>query len=160
MAKDCEWICRDHDVVQHKRARFVVPPFIFPTFKETGPFLTWCIDCIILPDRQPYGAEVIVIAVDAWLKWLECHALPHFRSDATVAFLYEEIIARYGTPAVARHDQGTEFAGEFSRLCSYLGIAQHTNSTLHPRANGLIKVYNWEVKAGVWRVADLRRENW
>ena len=73
MAKDCVWVCRDHDVEQHERAHFVAPHFIFPTFKGTGPFLTWCIDCIILLDARPDKAKVIVIAVDAWSKWLECH---------------------------------------------------------------------------------------
>ena len=39
------------------------------------------------------------------------------------AFLYEEINAWYGTAVIVRSDQGTEFAGEFSQLCDYLGIA-------------------------------------
>ena len=85
---------------------------------------------------------MIVIAVDAWSKWLEYRVLPHLTSEAVATFLYEEIIAWYGTPAVVKCDQGTEFAGEFSRLCNYLGIAQLTTSTLHPRANDLIEVYN------------------
>ena len=68
MAKDCEWVCRDHDVAQRERAQFVVPPFLFPNFKGTRPFLTRCIDCIILPDARPGGARVIVIVVDAWSK--------------------------------------------------------------------------------------------
>ena len=71
MAKDCERVCRDHDVAQHEWAWFVAPCFPFPTFKGTGPFLTWCIDCIILPDARPDRARVIVIAVDAWSMWLE-----------------------------------------------------------------------------------------
>ena len=62
----------------------------------------------------------------------------------------EEIIAWYGTAAVVSCDQGMEFAGEFSQLCNYLGIAQCTISMLYPRANGLIEVYNWEVKVGIW----------
>ena len=68
MAKDCEWVCQDHDIAQGERAQFVAPPFIFPTFKGTQPFLTWCIDCIILQDARPDGERVIVIAVDAWSK--------------------------------------------------------------------------------------------
>ena len=153
-------MCWDHDVVQSEWARFIAPPFVFPTFKGTGLFLNWCIDCIILLDARPDGAKVIVIAVDAWSKWLEYRALPHLMSEAMAAFLHEEIIAWYGTPAVVRCDQGTEFAGEFSRLCSFLGIVQHTISMLHPRANSLIEVYNREVKAGIWRVAALRGEDW
>ena len=46
-----------------------------------------------------------------------------------------------------------EFAGDFAWLCSNLGAAQRTISTLHPRANGLIEVYNREVKAGIRHVA-------
>ena len=80
--------------------------------------------------------------------------------EAMAAFLYEETIAWYGTPDIVRCDQGTEFSGEFGWLCSSLGIAQHTMSMLHPRANGLIEVYNWEVKVGNWRMADLCGEDW
>ena len=105
-------------------------------------------------------ARVIVIAVDAWSKWLEYRVLPHLTLEATAAFLYEKIIARDSTPAAVRCHQGTECAGEFLQLCSYLGIAQHTISMLHPRANGLIEVYNQEVKAGIWCVADLCGEDW
>ena len=101
-----------------------------------------------------------MIAVDAWLKWLEYRVLSHLTLEATAAFLYEEIIAWYGTPAIVKCDLGTEFAGKFAQLCSYLGIAQRTISTLHPRANSLKEVYNREVKAGIWRVADLCGEDW
>ena len=104
MAKDCEQVCRDHDAAQREWAWFEGPPFLFPTFKGAGCFLMWYIDRITLPDARPDRVRVIVIAVDAWSKWLEYRVLPHLTLEATAAFLYEEIIARYGTPAVVRCD--------------------------------------------------------
>ena len=45
-------------------------------------------------------------------------------------------------------------------MCQHYGISQHWISSLHPRANGLIKRYNREVKSTLQWVMDLARAKW
>lgn len=108
----------------------------------------------------PNGGTTIILAIDAWSKWLEYRIINPLDSRETSKFLFEDIIARYGTPANVRVDAGTEFEGDFAALCSQLGIVRRRISTLHPRANGLVERYNREVKSGIRRVAEAADARW
>ena len=45
-------------------------------------------------------------------------------------------------------------------MCQQYGISQRQISSLHPRAKGLIKRYNHEVKSALQRVMDLAGAKW
>ena len=92
---------------------------------------------------------VVVIAIDAWTKWVEYRIINPLDSRETSRFLHEDIICCYGVPAVIRCNQGKEFKGDFAAMCQHYGISQSRISSLHPRANGLIKRYNHEVKSAL-----------
>ena len=102
---------------------FKPPPYLHPTRKGSQPFITWCLDCITkLDPPAPNGGTTLVVAVDAWSKWMEYRIINPLDSRETARFLYEEIVCCYGVPTFVRTDAGTEFQGDFSRLCSELGI--------------------------------------
>ena len=60
---------------------------------------------------------MVVIAIDAWTKWVEYRIINPLDSRETSHFLHEDIICRYGVPAVVRCDQGKEFEGDFAAMC-------------------------------------------
>ena len=73
--------------------------------KGYQPFRMWAINCIVgLQPPVPNGVTVIVIAIDAWTKWVEYRIITPLDSHETSRFLHEDIICRYGVPAVIRCD--------------------------------------------------------
>ena len=62
-----------------------------------------------LDPPAPNGGTSLVVAIDAWSKWLEYKVINPLDSRETALFLYENIICRYGVPAFVRSDAGTEF---------------------------------------------------
>ena len=56
--------------------------------------------------------KYIVICVDYMTKWAEAKPLPDKSAVQVIWFIYEEIICRYGYPAVIQSDNGLEFANE------------------------------------------------
>lgn len=111
MRADCDRVSRDHEIGQKEHARFTKPPYLIPTHKGYQPFDTWCIDCIVGLPASERGEVTLVVAVDAWSKWVECVPVEQLTSAATAEFLYNNIVARFGVPAVVRCDMGTEFQG-------------------------------------------------
>ena len=58
-----------------------------------------------------------MIAIDAWTKWVEYRIINPLDSRETSCFLHEDIICRYGVPAVVWCDQEKEFEGDFAAMC-------------------------------------------
>ena len=61
--------------------------------------------------RSTGGNIYIAVAVCSFCKWPEASPLRDRASETLFYFLYYNVIARYGAPAVVRTDQGTEFMG-------------------------------------------------
>ena len=127
--------------------------YLSPIRKGWQPFNNWAIDCITkLPVPASNGGRDVVIAVDAWSKWVEYRVLNPLDSRETARFLYENIICRYSIPSYVRTDSSTEFAGDFRTLCDQYGIQQRVISTINPRPNVKVERYNLEIKAGLCRL--------
>ena len=67
---------------------------------------------------------VVVIAIDAWTKWVEYRIINPLDSCKTSHFLHKDIICCYGVPAVIWCNQGKEFKGDFAAMCQHYGISQ------------------------------------
>lgn len=110
MRRECLEFCQCAVACQIDRAKFPSPPYLFPSNKGLEPFATWAIDCMTgLSPPSPCGGTTIVMAIDAWSKWIEFRIINPLDSRETARFLYDDIICRYGVPAFIRRDQGTEF---------------------------------------------------
>ena len=95
-----------HLSVQKKRAVWRLSPYFIPTHKGYQPFRTWTSNCIVgLQPPAPNGGTVVVIAIDAWTKWVEYRIINPLDSCETSRFLHEDIICCYGLPAVVWCDQ-------------------------------------------------------
>ena len=60
---------------------------------------------------------MVCVCICAVSKWVEAIAMFTNNSSETRDFLFDEIICRYGTPLIVYTDNGSEFKGEFKRLC-------------------------------------------
>jgi Integrase core domain len=87
-----------------ERAKFLPLRSLHPTWKGGAPFQCWVIDSItgLPPDSD--GCTAVVIAVDAFTKWVEAQPVRNRSAVETAAFLHRNIVCRFGRPLVVRSD--------------------------------------------------------
>lgn len=74
------------------------------------PFQVWCVDSLPnMTPEAPGGGTTVLIAIDAFSKWMEINYIKEHDSYHTAAWFHEHILCRYGTPSVVRSDQGIEY---------------------------------------------------
>ena len=96
----------------------------------------WSIDTITNLPPDPEGNSYIVVAVDAFTKWVELGIFPNKTAAGIAKWIETMILARYGTPHIIRTDNGKEFEGEVDQLLEEYGVKRHKTSPGHPQANG------------------------
>ena len=78
----------------------------------------------------------MVIAVDAFSKWVEFGIFESKRAADKAEWLELNILARFGTPNIIRSDNGKEYDGEVDVLLREYGIKRHRTSVGYPQSNG------------------------
>ena len=74
------------------------------------------------------------MVTDAFTKWVEAFPLQNTTADTLATYLVNEVVCRYGAPAVIHSDQGANVCSEVVRsLCHLLGIRQTRTSAYHPQ---------------------------
>ena len=107
------------------------------------PFAQWGLDIMgsfLTAIRQ---LKFLVVGVDYFTKWVEAESLATITEKSIHAFVWINIICRYGIPKVLVSDNGKQFDNcAFRGFCSELDIKNHYSSLAHPQANGQVEVTN------------------
>lgn len=95
-----------------------------------------------LPTTQQ-GNKYILVIVDQFTKWMECHPLPCQNAESIACVLVNEFIARFGCPLEIHSDQGRNVDGNLTRhLCKILQITKTRTTPYRPCSNGQVERYN------------------
>ena len=87
--------------------------------------------------------KFLVVGIDYFTKWVEAKPLATITEKSIRAFVWRNIICRYGIPRVLVSDNGKQFDNSaFRNFCLELGIKNHYSSPAHPQANGQVEVTN------------------
>jgi transposase InsO family protein len=78
----------------------------------------------------------IITMTEGLTKWVEAQATKTATAKESSAFLMNHVICRFGVPLVVITDNGSHFKGEFSDLCSRLGIQHRYATPYHPQTTG------------------------
>jgi hypothetical protein len=98
LIKDCiESVKKCHPCQIFSRKMRAHPAPMFPVI-TVGPFTKWGIDYTTCKPPSARGHRYIIVAIDYFTKWVE--AIPTFKDDGETAslFLFNQIIARFGSP--------------------------------------------------------------
>jgi hypothetical protein len=97
----------------------------------------WHVDLAGPLPKTPRGNIYVMVAVEAFSKWLEVVAIPD-KEAATVAHAFlHAVLARFAAPGQVVSDNGSEFVtGAFAELLEQCLIDHCTISANHPQANG------------------------
>ena len=87
--------------------------------------------------------KFLVVGIDYFTKWVEAEPLATITEKNIRAFVWKNIVCRYGIPRVLVSNNGKQFDNSaFKSFCSELGIRNHYSSPAHPQANGQVEVTN------------------
>ena len=87
--------------------------------------------------------KFLVDGIDYFIKWVEAEPLGTITEKSIRAFVWKNIICRYGIPRVLASDNGKQFDNSaFKSFCLELSIRNHYSSPAHPQANGQVEVTN------------------
>lgn len=126
------------------------PGFLFPIEKIGVPMHTVHIDhlgpFVVSRRKNAY----LIVAVDAFTKFIIMKAVPNTKTIHVEKFLKERIIEIFGVPKRVITDRGTCFTSKnFKKTCETLGIKLILNATATPRANGQVERYNRTLLASI-----------
>ena len=105
---------------------------LHPTEKGYRPFQVWSIDTIPGLPQDPEGNTTLVVAVDAFSKWVEVGVFRTKEAAAIAEWLELNLLSRFGTPNIIRSDNGKEFDGEVDVLLKEYGVRRHRTSVGYP----------------------------
>jgi Integrase zinc binding domain/Integrase core domain len=108
-----------------------------------SPFYQIGIDFVGPLPRTQRGKKYIIVAMDYLTKWPEARAVSEATAEATVNFIYEQIICQHGCPQIILSDRGTHFNNQMVKKLTEKFKINHLLSTpYHPQTNGLVERFN------------------
>ena len=102
-------------------------------------------------DLFNYANKDYLICVDHWSGYPFYHQLRSLSSESVLKVL-TTWFNLFGWPSSIRSDEGPQFRGEFSRLCTSHAISHEVSKPYNPKSNGL-------AEAGVKSVKNILRKS-
>lgn len=106
------------------------------------------VDIIILPyvDDHRYCLTI----TDRFTRWPEAVPLKKITAEIVTNALFDNWVARYGTPQTITTDQGSQFeATLFKAMAHFIGAKQNRTTPYHPASNGMIERFHRTLKAAL-----------
>jgi len=89
------------------------------------------------------GSKYLLVAVDAFTKWVEAYPLPDQEAHTCMTALFNGFFARFGLPRQLHSDQGRNFESSLVKeLCEIVGVNKTRKTPFHPRSDGLTERAN------------------
>ena len=93
--------------------------------------------------ETPRGDQYVLVVVDPFTKWVECHALSDQTAERVARTLVSEFIWRFGCPLELHSDQGRNSEIECRKeVCDLLKIVKTRTTPYRPSANGQVERMN------------------
>ena len=87
--------------------------------------------------------KYVVMVVDQFTKWMECHAVPDQTAQVVTDVLVKQLLVRFGIPHTIHSDQGRQFESSvFQATCKALNIAKTRTTPYRPCSNAQVERHN------------------
>ncbi|KAL5539414.1 hypothetical protein UlMin_045365 [Ulmus minor] len=125
------------------------------------PFAKWGIDLIGPLPTARGQFKYAVVAIDYYTKWVEAEALAKITEQNVTAFIWKNIVCRFGVPRELVSDHGTQFENEkLQSICDRLGIKKVFSSPAHPKSNGQVEAVNKTIKQTLKKKLEKSKGAW
>jgi hypothetical protein len=107
-------------------------------------FNRWHIVFLEMPTVDGYTR--LLVAVDAYSKWVEAFPVRTEKADETVQVLFSQQFSRYGAPTILVSERSKTFLGKLiGELCKRCKIKQHFTSAFHAMSDGQVERENQNI---------------
>ncbi|KAL5572098.1 hypothetical protein UlMin_021695 [Ulmus minor] len=131
------------------------------TVTSPWPFVKWGIDLIGPLPTARGQLKYAVVAIDYYTKWVEAEALAIITEQNVTAFIWKNIVCRFGVPRELVSDHGTQFENEkLQSICDRLGIKKIFSSPAHPKSNGQVEAVNKTIKQTLKKKLEKSKGAW
>ncbi|CAL9011881.1 unnamed protein product [Prunus brigantina] len=137
--------CQEYTVVPHQ------PPENLTSINSPWPFAQW----------GKGQTKFAIVVVDYFTKWAEAEPLVTITEKNYTAFLWKNIICRFGIPYSIVTNNGKQFDNaKLCELCAELNIKHFFASPAHPQANGQVEAINKLIKKNLKTRLDKAKGAW
>ena len=121
----------------------------------------WHIDILSgLPTTKDKYKHILVV-VDSYSKWMECHPLRTQEASEIAAVLYREVVCRYGAPRSLVSDRSKSFMSKLiAAMCELFQIIRHFTSSYHPQCNSTVERANSVILQGFRTYCKDKQDDW
>ncbi|KAL5583474.1 hypothetical protein UlMin_015916 [Ulmus minor] len=131
------------------------------TVTSPWPFAKWGIDLIGPLPTARGQLKYAVVAIDYYTKWVEAEALAKITEQNVTAFIWKNIVCRFGVPHELVSDHGTQFENEkLQSIYDRLGIKKVFSSPAHPKSNGQVEAVNKTIKQTLKKKLEKSKGAW
>ncbi|RDX65189.1 gag-pol, partial [Mucuna pruriens] len=123
-------------------------------------FDVWGID-FMGPFPISNGYSYTLLVVDYVSRWIEAISTKANDAKVVVDFLKSNIFYRFCVPKALISDQGSHFCNRaITALLQKYGVVHRVSTTYHPQTNDQAKVFNWEIKKTLQKMANPNWKDW
>lgn len=127
-----------------------------------APLEQWRIDYVgPIVSTSSKRNQFIIVAIEYLTKWAEAKGVKCLDSKQTIIFLYENIIARFGSPKILISDRGTHFLNENVKEITSIFTIQHRKTTpYHLQTSGRAKWMNQTLVRILHKTVVNNKKDW
>ncbi|KAL5564919.1 hypothetical protein UlMin_028083 [Ulmus minor] len=153
-------VCGNHSSGRTLAHRILRQGYYWPTI-QTDSLDFWGIDLIGPLPTARGQLKYAVVAIDYYTKWVEAEALAKITEQNVTAFIWKNIVCRFGVPRELVSDHGTQFENEkLQSICDRLGIIKVFSSPAHPKSNGQVEAVNKTIKQTLKKKLEKLKGAW
>ena len=107
------------------------------------------------------GNRYVLVIVDCFTRWTETFPLPDKTAQSVADAFFNQVVCRFGMPAVIHSDQGREFENKIlQELCLIGGSHKTRTAPYHPESDGMVERFNRTLLMMLAMFAGKNRDDW
>ena len=146
---------------QTEKARLRDPVYAAMRMEDpTSPFQVISTD-YIGPLTQSGDFKYVITFIDHFTKFAIAIPTKDHTATTTASILVNEVICKYGSPAVLLSDGGSEFKSTMmEQVYKMTRIEKRFSSAYHPQSNGTVERFNGTLKQVLRTLCESNKHNW
>uniref|UniRef100_A0A6G1RLJ7 Integrase catalytic domain-containing protein n=1 Tax=Hypotaenidia okinawae TaxID=2861861 RepID=A0A6G1RLJ7_9GRUI len=108
--------------------------------KGNGPGQHWQVD--FTEFHRKGGYRYLLVLTDTFSGWPEAFPCKTAKAREVTKVLFQEIIPRFGVPAIVSSDRGPHFVSKIKQTSHHLGIDWQLHTPYRPQSSGQVEKMN------------------